>query len=177
MNGWLRVGAVVAIAGAALAAQATKTASLSPIEALIGRWEGSSEGQPGTGTVSREYAAIVGGRFIQVRNIATYPPQAASPKGETHEDLGVFSVDRARGRIVLRQFHVEGFVNQYAAEPEAKPGVIVFTSEAIENIPPGWRAQETYTLVAPDTLEEVFELAEPGKAFEVYSRARLTRRK
>ena len=50
----------------------------------------------------------------------------------------------------------------------------MFTTEAIENIPPGWRARETYVIGA-DRLEEIFELAEPGKDFAVYSRNRLTR--
>jgi hypothetical protein len=48
------------------------------------------------------------------------------------------------------------------------------TSEAIEN-PPGWRARETYAILGPDEFEEVFELAEPGKAFELYSRAHFKR--
>ena len=34
-----------------------------------------------------------------------------------------------------------------------------------------------YTFHGPDAFEEVFELAEPGKAFEVYSRSRFTRAK
>jgi hypothetical protein len=44
---------------------------------------------------------------------------------------------------VLRQFHVEGFVNQYVLEPGSTPERLVFTTEAIENIPAGWRARET----------------------------------
>jgi len=76
---------------------------------------------------------------------------------------------------VYRQFHSEGFVNQYVTDPPSKPGVIVFTSEAIENIPPGWRARETYTVLASGEVEEVFELAAPGKDFELYSRTRLRR--
>lgn len=36
-------------------------------------------------------------------------------------------------------------------------------------------ARETYTVVGPDEFEEVFEIAGPGKPFEVYSRARLKR--
>jgi hypothetical protein len=47
------------------------------------------------------------------------------------------------------------------------------TTEAIENIPPGWRARETYLVHGPDEFEEIVELAEAGKPFEVYSRARL----
>ena len=112
---------------------------------------------------------------MQVRNRSVYPARAKNPKGEMHEDMGLLSFDNARKRIVFRQFHVEGFVNQYVMEPPAKRGVLVFATEAIENIPPGWRARETYTILGPDEFEEVFELSEAGKAFEVYSRSRLKR--
>jgi hypothetical protein len=58
---------------------------------------------------------------------------------------------------------------------DSSPKRIVFTTESIENIPAGWRARETYIVYGPDEFEEIFELAEAGKAFEVYSRARLKR--
>ena len=149
---------------------------LQPIAFVIGRWQGASQGQPGTGTVEREYLRILNSRFIQERSRSIYPPQDRNPKGETHEHFSIFSFDKPRGRIVFRQFHAEGFVNQYVAgAPEPGDGKIVFTSEAIENIPPGWRARETYVRHGPDELEEIFELAEPGKDFELYSRARLKR--
>jgi hypothetical protein len=50
-------------------------------------------------------------------NRVEYPAQARNPKGEIHEDEAVISFDRARKVLVLRQFHVEGFVNQYVEEP------------------------------------------------------------
>jgi hypothetical protein len=75
----------------------------------------------------------------------------------------------------LRQFHVEGFVNQYVQNADSAAPRLVFTTESIENIPAGWRARETYVVLGPDQFEEVFELAEPGKEFELYSRARLKR--
>lgn len=148
---------------------------LASLDFLIGRWATSSSGEPGTGTGEREYSTTLGGRFIQGRNRIVYPPQEKNPKGETHEDRSMFSFDRTRKRLVLRQFHVEGFVNQYIAEPPATAGVVVFTTEAIENIPAGWRARETYTRRGADEVEEVFELAEPGKEFVVYSRTQLKR--
>ena len=36
-------------------------------------------------------------------------------------------------------------------------------SEAIENIPAGWRAREIYTILNNDEFKERFELAEPGR--------------
>ena len=120
-------------------------------------------------------AAGIGARFIQVRNRSIYLPQEKNPKGETHEDVGFLSFDSSRKRIVFRQFHSEGFVNQYVLESNSTPGRLIFTTEAIENIPSGFRARETSVLTGSDQFEEVFEIAEPGKEFEIYSRSRLTR--
>jgi THAP4-like, heme-binding beta-barrel domain len=148
---------------------------LQPLAFLIGRWEGTSEGQPGKAKVEREYRRALNSRFIHGRNRSEYPPQEKNPKGEIHEDEGWFSFDGARKRIVLRQFHVEGFVNQYVEDPPSSAQKLVFTTESIENIPPGWRARETYIVHGPDEFEEVFELAQARKDFELYSRARLKR--
>lgn len=170
------VAAVVIVLGAdVVRSQPSRPDPLAPLEFLVGKWTSRSEGQPGEGTGEREYVRVLGSRFLHARNTATYPPQAKNPKGEKHEDMGFFSFDSARKKLVFRQFHVEGFVNTYVADLPSKPGAVVFTTEAIENIPPGWRARETYTLLASGEVEEVFELAGPGKEFEVYSRTRLTR--
>lgn len=157
------------------AQQAAPSSPLSPIAALNGKWTGTTEGQSGSGTVEREYEFTLGAQFIRVRNRSTYPPQTKNPKGEKHEDEGFFSFDDSRKHLMLRQFHVEGFVNTYAQELDAKPGTVVFVTEGIENIPAGYRARETYIAHGADEIEEVFELAEPGKEFEVYSRTKLKR--
>ena len=149
--------------------------SLARLDFLLGRWEGTQEGQPGSGTVTREYGRELNGRFIRVQNRSVYPAQPKNPKGEIHEDVGYFGLDRSRKLIVFRQFHTEGFVVQYVWDTASTGTRIVMTSEAIENIPKGYRARETYVQVGPDELEEIFEMAEPGKDFEVYSRARLKR--
>jgi MFS family permease len=82
----------------------------------------------------------------------------------------------ARKCFVLRQFHVEGFVNTYVSDAISDGGrVITFTSEAIENIPAGYRARETYTILGKDEFSERFEIAEPGKDFTLYSENRLRR--
>ena len=142
---------------------------------FLGSWEGAGEGRPGKSRMNREYTLILDGRFIEVRNRSVYAPQEANP-GEDHRDVGYLSFDSNRKKHVLRQFHVEGFVNQYVHESTSDDGkTLIFVSEAIENIPPGWRARETYILAGPDELVERFELAEPGKDFELYSEARLRR--
>ena len=145
------------------------------VRVLLGSWEGVSEGRPGRGMSRREYRLVLRDRYVEVRNTSTYPPQEKNPKAEVHEDVGYISHDRARKRLVLRQFHVEGFVVHYVEDPPEPAGHVVFTSEAIENIPAGWRARETYIVNGPDAFEEIFELAEGGKPFEVYSRTRFKR--
>jgi THAP4-like, heme-binding beta-barrel domain len=174
----MTVAIALCLVPAALAQASQPSAAnqlLAALDPFIGRWQGTSEGQPGTGTVEREYTRILNSRFVRVTNRSVYPPQERNPKGEQHEDVGIFSVDRSRQRIVFRQFHVEGFVNQYVHETASAERTLVFLTESIENIPSGWRARETYRVISADEFEEVFELAEPGKPFELYSRARLKR--
>ena len=142
---------------------------------MIGKWEGTGEGKPGKSTVRREYSRALQSKFIRVVHWGEYPPQEKNPKGEIHEDEGFIGFDRARKRLVFRQFHIEGFVITYVEDGDSTPAKIVFTSEAIENIRAGWQARETYLAPGPDEIEEVFELAEAGKPFEVYSRTRLKR--
>ena len=83
--------------------------------------------------------------------------------------------DKARKRFVFRAFHQEGFVNTYVQQKSNDPKKIIFVSEAIENIPPGWRARETYSILNENEFIERFELAEPGKDFALYSDAHLKR--
>jgi hypothetical protein len=161
----------------ALAQTAQKPDAWEPMKYFIGSWEGTSKGQPGNGTVEREYLFILNGKILQAKSKSTYAPQEKNPKGEVHEDLGLYSYDRARKKFVLRQFHVEGFVNQYISDSKSEDGkTLVFITESIENIPTGFKARETYRIVNDNEFMEVFELAEPGKAFEVYSETSFKRK-
>jgi hypothetical protein len=144
---------------------------------MAGAWEGTSEGEPGKGTARRTYRFVLNDRFLNEQNVSTYPPQPKNPKGEVHHHWSFFSYDRARGALVLRQFHQEGFVNQFvisAAPPT--PRTIVFESEALENVPKGWKARETYEIISPDEFVEIFEIASSGP-HEIYSRTRFKRRR
>jgi hypothetical protein len=90
----------------------------------------------------------------------------------------MFSYDRARNTLVMRQFHQEGFVNQYAMRASTAADVgLLFESEGSENLPAGWKAREKYTVVSENEFVETFTLAAPGKDFEVYSQTRFKRAK
>jgi hypothetical protein len=141
-----------------------------PIRFLLGSWEGTATGQAGDGTVSRQYAFIMKERFVREVNTSTYLQQERNPQGEVHEHEGIFSYDKARKSIILRQFHIEGFVNQYVLYSESTPERLVFESEHFENFSNEWRARETYDIMGPDEFTETFELASPGKPFETYTK-------
>lgn len=147
-----------------------------PLKFMIGSWSGVSEGQPGKGIYERSYQIVLNKKFIEIKNKSSYPPSSENPKGEVHEDRGYISYDKSRKTFVMRQFHIEGFVNQYKIESISPDGKsIVFISENIENIPVGFRARESYQVINENEFTETFELAEPGKDFELYSKAKLKR--
>jgi hypothetical protein len=149
----------------------------SPLKYFVGSWEGTAKGQAGNGKVEREYQFVLNGKFLQAKNKSTYPPQEKNPKGEVHEDWGFLSFDQGRKKFVLRQFHVEGFVNQYLLDSKSEDGkTLVFITESIENTPAGWKARETYRIVNDSEFTEVFELAAPGKDFELYSETKFKRK-
>ncbi len=177
LTGGLAVPMMLSLSGPAAAQQAPSLVSrLAPFARFLGEWRGEGEGEPGRSAVERSYMTVLGGQFIRVRNISAYAPQERNPNGERHEDHGFISFDRARNRAVLRQFHIEGFVAQYVAATEALDGPeLAFVSEYVENIPAGFRARETYRFDGPDEFEEIFETAEPGGEFAVYSRNMLRR--
>ena len=174
----LHLTLLLLIASSVMAQTPRRPDAWEPLKFLVGKWEGTGTGQPGVSKVEREYRLVLNDKFLHVQNRSVYDPQPKNPKGEIHEDWGMISFDKGRKQFVLRQFHVEGFVNQYVNTSISADGkTIVFTSEGIENIPAGWRARETYKIVNAEEFIEVFELAEPGKDFELYSEGHFRRKK
>jgi hypothetical protein len=158
-----------------LSGQSSKQDSIwSPFKYFVGKWEGTGMVEGINGKYERSYQFIFNKKFIEVKNKSTYPPTAKKPKGEVHEDLGYISYDKIRKTFMLRQFHIEGFVNQYKLDSiSSDRKAIVFISENIENIAPGFRARERYQLLNDNEFIETFELAEPNGVFEVYSKVKL----
>ena len=149
-----------------------------PFEFLVGVWKGKGGGEPGMGEYERSYHFTLNKKFLQVKNKSTYPPTRENTRGEVHKDIGFISYDKVRQSFVLRQFHIEGFVNQYRLDSiSTDERKIIFVSEAIENISAGWRAKETYQLIGKNEFSETFELAPPDKPFEVYTSVTLHREK
>jgi hypothetical protein len=69
----------------------------------------------------------------------------------------------------LREFHNEGYVNQYILEPRPDSShALVFVTESIENISAGWRARTTLEVISEDSFRETFDLAGPDQEWACY---------
>jgi hypothetical protein len=144
---------------------------------MIGTWSGTSSGSAGEANVQRRYVFVMGGRYLHETNTSTYPPQEKNKTGEVHEHWGMFNYDKQRKTLVLRQFHIESFVNTYRRVelPAGSTAALVFESESFENFNNAWKARESYEFPSDDQFVEVFELAPPGQPWRVYSRTQLKR--
>jgi hypothetical protein len=79
---------------------------------------------------------------------------------------------------VFRQFHIEGFINQYVLDSFLDDGkTIRWVSEKMENAPPSWKVELIYTIKDERTIEESFNLGMPDRDFECYNLNRLKRKR
>ncbi len=172
----MKLASVFAIAITLAATSSAQSDPLAILRVLEGKWEGKAAGEPGKGVSTREYRFDMNGRYLSVRNKSVWEPKTAGGKSEIHEDFGMFSYDRALKKIILRQFHIEGFVNEYTLDSISEDGKsLEFVTNRIENIPQGWRAKESYRFVSSEEFVETFYLAAPAKEFAVYSETKLRR--
>lgn len=136
---------------------------------FLGDWTGTGTGKPGNSSVKRSYRLTLADQFIELRSHSLYEPQEANPTGEDHHEIGLLSYDNDRSLYVLREFHAEGYVNQYVLEASrAEDVTLVFVTEAMENIPTGWRARTTLEILSENSFRESFELAGPEKEWDCY---------
>ena len=141
-----------------------------PFHFFVGSWQGQGEGRNGLSKGKQNYQLVLRGRFLQVKNEARFDPQEKNPKGEFHEDIGLFSYDQARKFYVFRQFHVEGLVTQYICKKILDEGkTFIFVSEQLENLPPEYKARLTYKILNPNEFQMTFDLATPGQDYECYA--------
>jgi len=148
-----------------------------PVRFLLGSWQGEARGDPGAGSVARDYALVLGEKFIEEHNTSSYQARDGKPP-EIHHHRGFLSYDKSRKTLMLRHFHEEGFVNLYALNSaKSTPTRLVFESVSFENFSNEWKARETYEMISSDEFIETFELAEPGKEFQLYSQNHFRRKK
>ena len=164
----------IVLSGALSAAE--PVAGLSDLQWLIGDWRGLGEGDPGRSAVERHAELTLGGHFMRVEGRSVYPKQERNPKGDVHGEIDLWSYDRARQTLILRQFDTLGFVGTYALDKTSSSTTKwVLMGESLENVPKGWKARYTFTLVAPNEYHEMLELDADGKGFKPYVTNRFLR--
>ena len=106
------------------------------------------------------------GTYLYIKNTSTFEPQEKNPKREVYEDWTIFSCDQNRKKFAVREFNIEGYVNQFTLETLSKDNRnFVFVLESSENAPPGLRARLTYEIKNENEFIEIFEIAMPGGDF------------
>jgi len=147
-----------------------------PIRIFEGKWQGTVTGKPGTQFSRREYRFELDGKFLSQHDDSVYEAKSPDGRQRTRVDFGFFSYDKIAQKLVWRQFHSEGFVNEYTLESVSAEGrSFDFVTRYIENQPPGFRAKKSYRIISPDEIEETFSLAPPGADFSVFTVAHLKR--
>ncbi len=166
---------VLALVPAAASARDGEPDRLAAISWLVGDWTGVGEGRGGVSAGTRQAARIQNGHFIKIEGRSVYPKQDRNKSGEVHSSIDLWSYDRQRRLLVLRQFDSLGFVSTYVQDPAASTdGRLVLVSERIENAHSGWRTRYTYTYQPPNEYHELFEL-DTGKGLEPYVSTRFLR--
>ena len=166
---------LLALAPGAASARDGEADRLAAIAWLVGDWAGVGEGRGGAAAGTRHAARVQNGHFIRIEARSVYPGQDGNESGEVHTSLDLWSYDRQRKRLVMRQFDSLGFVSTFVQDPAASTaGRLVLLSEHIENVPAGWKTRYTYTYRAPNGYHELFEL-DTGKGLEAYVSSRFLR--
>jgi hypothetical protein len=149
---------------------------LQDLQWLIGDWKGTGEGDPGTSSSERHIASFLDGKYLRVDGRSVYEKQPKNPEGDIHGELGLWSYDRSRQTLVLREFDTLGFVSTYVLDAAAsKPDHWVLVAESLVNVPQGWKARYLYTRVSSEEYQEVLELDPDGKGFKPYVTNRFRR--
>lgn len=153
-----------------LVSNAQENDPFEPLRYLEGTWVPIKPDVTNTQT----YRFIFNGKYLQMKTKGVFKPTENKPKGEIHEDIGFFSFDKIRKKLVLRSFHTEGFVNQYILKETANNGYkLIFITESVESAPPGTTAKLVFDRLSENELSQQFYIAWPDTEFSCYFDNRL----
>ena len=154
----------------------TQNDPLAALRFLVGEWEGAIAGTLGEGSGIRVYESILDDKYLLLRHSSVRLPQPASPRGDRHREVGIFSYDSERDTVVYRQFVVEGFVIRYTCAPLGGDALgLVCVSESVES-GAGMRARVTIEARNSFEFSETFDLAEVGQELQTLFTNRWLRR-
>jgi hypothetical protein len=151
------------LAAAAPPAEGADASPLAPLDFLLGAWEASGGGAPGSGAGTTTFERRVGNKLIVRTNHADYPATKDRP-ASSHDDLMVIYAS-PDGEMHADYYDNEGHVIRYSVD--AKDGTAVFTSDPSPGVP---RFRLTYKPAYAGIVGGEFEIASPGEpeAFKSY---------
>jgi hypothetical protein len=119
--------------------------------------------------VTRRYRFILSDRFLQERNLTSYPPQPLHPDGSVTSSASFLVPDqKALAFRLLREDTLNG---TYMLSPaKSTPTRLVFESLQLDGAPATWKAREILEVVSPTEHVETLEVAEGDKPFTLRTR-------
>ncbi len=138
-----------------------------PLAWLVGEWQGYGKFTKRTTYVHRKYSYDLGGIYLVERTIDMFPPAEPSTDFEVHQDFVVYYRDTTAGDLRAKAFFVEAFVTSETVRIGEGGQRIITESTQIENGPPGLRTRFILTRETDDRFKETFEIAKPGKEYEL----------
>lgn len=138
---------------------------------LQGDWIGEGGGQPGQASAGGfSFHPELDGKILVRRNRSEYPATKEHPAG-VHEDLMVV-YPGAEGKPARAVYwDNEGHVIQYTVSADGKSAVFLSEADAA-----GMRYRLSYAATGASAVSIRFEVAPPGKAFQVYVEASARRK-
>lgn len=163
--------AVLFLVPTILAAQETESGTWEPLRFLAGQWIGKGSGTPGEASSGLTcFSFELGGRILERKNRAEFPPKPGETSGMVHEDLLIVYPQKGDPHFRAVYFDNEGHVIFYSVTvPTA--GKAVFESEGTE----GPRFRLVYTVGEKASLDVEFLVAPPGGGFRSYMKGRMFR--
>lgn len=138
-----------------------------PLNFYLGEWQAEGSGQIGKSKAVVSFQKDLQGEVIIRRNRNEYGDK------KIHEDLLIIRYDpKDTAHFMADNYDNEGHVVRYDCKAEDKK--LVFTSIAGE---PGLRFRMTLEPRDKDRFNTKFEIAPPGKEFNVYTEGDATRKK
>ena len=152
--------------------------SFDKISFLIGEWSGTGSGFGNDRSqIKSSFQFAMNGKYIEVKNESIFEPTENKPTGEHHIDKGFISYDKKRGKIIYRQFNIEGYYNQYVLNDSiSNDNILVFETEFIENFVPNGKAKWTIKKLIQNEVETVFDVSF-GNEYSCFGTNKLIRKK
>jgi len=170
------VSALVFLFGAgAMLAQAPAPASQpwTPLQFLVGTWEGVGSGAPGEGRGGCTFAFELNQKILVRKNWAEYAPKPGEAQGVSHQDLMIIYAEPGESRLKAIYFDMESHIIHYVLQTPAQPNRAVFESE------PGTKGPHfrlSYEMNADGRVLNIFSMAMPGQDFKEYTRGWLVKK-